>query len=210
MSALRWTGERVVPGDMQTAMDTLVEHLTRYVFAIGFLKGTESVVDAACGTGYGTHLLSMAANDVLGLDVSEEAVRFATDHFAWPGLRYQSADLDTFELPESIDVVVSFETIEHLRDPAGFVGRVEEALVPGGLFIMSVPPLAPSEWHLHVFDWQGAQDLIESTFRDVRWFGQRDLPIPGGRIPGITVSCESVPYSACYIAVCRKDGSGGV
>ena len=203
MSDLPFTGERVVPGKMHNFIPTLVEHLERYTFAISLLSGTETVVDAACGTGYGTFLLAMASEHAIGLDVSAEAVDFARTRFSWPGLEYATADLDACELPADVSMIVSFETIEHLRDPDAFLRKTEASLLPGGVFVGSVPREAPSEWHRHVFDWPSARRLVESYFGETTWYGQRVVPATTPP-PGLTISRERVEDADFYIAVCRK------
>ena len=204
MADLRFTGERVVPGDMSEYMDVLSEHLSRYAFAIGFMRGSERVLDAACGTGYGSFLLAMATGSVLGLDVAPEAVEFASAHFSWPGLRYEAADLDETPLPAAFDAVVSFETVEHLREPEAFVQGVARALRPEGLFICSIPRNQPSDFHRHVYEFEGARALVEPWFEDVHWFGQTDRVTPAGTLHGAAISEDGVENARYFIAVCRS------
>lgn len=138
--------ERVIPGE--TDQNLYLEHLGRYEFARRFVRGMR-VLDVACGVGYGAPLLCGAgAERYVGIDASGEALGIAKN-------RYQASDNISFvfgdacELVgingEDFDVVVSFETIEHLRDPERFLDRVRDVLVPNGKFIVSTPNRAVSD-----------------------------------------------------------------
>ena len=68
-------------------------------------------------------------------------------------------------------MVVSFETVEHLREPQVFLKEVQRALKPGGTFICSVPNLwvdetgkDPNPWHFHVFDFPKLANLCAGFF----------------------------------------------
>jgi SAM-dependent methyltransferase len=120
-------------------------HLARYHFASERVGREDRVLDAACGLGYGSALLWRDApgRRVTGVDLSPWVVEYATDNFGAGGqgpryARQDVYDLSTFE-DESFDSVVSFETIEHLLDPAPFLRHVRRVLVRDGLFVASVP-----------------------------------------------------------------------
>jgi 2-polyprenyl-3-methyl-5-hydroxy-6-metoxy-1,4-benzoquinol methylase len=194
MRELEFTGERVVPGAMQGLTNVFVQHLSRYVFAIGKMNGVGRIVDAASGTGYGTLLLAMTGTTTTGIEISPESVEFASERFKWPGLDYVQGDLETAPLPQDVDVFVSFETIEHLQDPEGFLERLSASLKPDGMAILSIPRNMPSEWHRHVYDWTDAMRLVEPHFGDVVWYSQREEDVH-----------EGVMRDAYFcVAVCRS------
>lgn len=85
-------------------------HRHRYEFAKTKVSGF--VLDAACGCGYGSHMLSDVA-EVTGIDLDEETIEFAKK--VWSGPNYKVADVR--ESQGSFDWVVSFETLEHLPEP---------------------------------------------------------------------------------------------
>ena len=85
-------------------------HVERYKFAQSRVKGF--VLDAACGVGYGSWLLSTVA-EVHGIDIEPEAIDYAETHYAGP--TYETGNVE--EELGSFDWVVSFETIEHLPNP---------------------------------------------------------------------------------------------
>lgn len=133
--SLESTGERMIPESSDAT--TYWEHVYRYRFAAKFVRGKQ-VVDVACGEGYGAHAMELAgASSVQGFDISEEACRHATAKY---GLNAKCADAADLPLADSVvDMVVSFETIEHLDDPAAFVRECHRILSADGLFIVSTP-----------------------------------------------------------------------
>ena len=66
-----FTGERFVPGIEDSQLEA--EHYQRYYSVLPLVKD-KVVLDAACGEGYGTNILSMNAASVSGIDISEEAI----------------------------------------------------------------------------------------------------------------------------------------
>ena len=152
--------ERLVPDELPideaTGRQTFALHLERYEFAAQKLRGAGSILDIACGVGYGSRLLkhSLPAAMVTGVDSSVDAIAYANARYARSGLSFVVADAMTFE-GGPFDAVVSLETIEHLPNPEQFVDRSAAKLLrPGGLFIGSVP-VTPSmdanPHHLHDF-----------------------------------------------------------
>ncbi|MGH9432814.1 MAG: class I SAM-dependent methyltransferase [Terriglobia bacterium] len=133
--------ERVVPVDGNGDV-TFAEHLARYRFARQFVKDFR-VLDAACGTGYGSAMLSEAgAHSVLGIDIDEAAVSFAQQKYtARQGLKFVQAPLSELaKIPsESFELCVSFETIEHLDDPERFLFDVRKTLSRRGKLLISTP-----------------------------------------------------------------------
>jgi 2-polyprenyl-3-methyl-5-hydroxy-6-metoxy-1,4-benzoquinol methylase len=129
--------ERWVPG----YTDKITEecHVTRYDFVKNYVKG-KSVLDIACGTGKGSLILTEAgAANVLGADIDNEAVRYATHRHKHSNLNYCVADATNYLSRELYDVIVSFETIEHLEDVDGFLRNINLNLNQGGLFFVSTP-----------------------------------------------------------------------
>ncbi len=139
-------GERFVPGDPNMGLDTQQEHLLRYRATAPLVAGRR-VLDAACGEGYGAALLAGTAREVVGLDLSEAAIAHARDKYARAAgladrLGFVAGSIADLPFPDaSFDVVVSFETIEHV-DAAlqqRFVAEIARVLKPDGLLVMSTP-----------------------------------------------------------------------
>lgn len=178
MTDLEYTGERVVPGKVDN--DLWREHVSRYAFA-GALAAGRDVLDAGCGSGYGSDLLAgRGARSVLGVDVSAEAVGYARATYRRPNLSYGVMSVTELALPDrSRDLVVSFEVIEHLHEQERLVDEAARVLRDDGLFVVSTPNrlvyrkgLAPNPYHARELSAGEFRDLLGRRFPQVRLFSQ--------------------------------------
>ena len=133
--AITTATERMLPELSDAA--TFWEHIYRYRFATRFVRN-KRVLDVACGDGYGTRaLLQAGAASAIGVDISQETCSAAR---AKHGIDARPGDAQDMPLPDhSADVVVSFETIEHVEDPERFLDEVLRVLTPQGTLIISTP-----------------------------------------------------------------------
>ena len=133
---LPFTGERMtgaVSGQIE------YEHLHRYCLARDYCAGRD-VLDVASGEGYGTALLAAVARSAVGVELDAASVAHARASYEQPGLHFEQGDALALPLPPaSVDVVVSFETIEHLPDVGRFLDEIQRVLRPGGLLVISTP-----------------------------------------------------------------------
>jgi 2-polyprenyl-3-methyl-5-hydroxy-6-metoxy-1,4-benzoquinol methylase len=133
---LPWTGERYLP-EVQGGIE--LEHLHRYLFAKQ-LSGGKRVLDIASGEGYGTYLLAQSATNVVGVDISAEAIAHAKAKYKSGNLEFRAGSCAAIPLAEnSVDIVVSFETIEHHNEHHEMMHEIKRVLVPDGLLIISCP-----------------------------------------------------------------------
>lgn len=133
---LEFTGERYVSGHKGLTQHA---HHHRYLFALGFCEG-KNVLDVACGEGYGSALLATVGASVIGVDIDEDTVAFATRNYGADNVKFACAPAQKLPIPDnSIDVVVSFETIEHFEDHQGFISEISRVLKTDGLLIISSP-----------------------------------------------------------------------
>lgn len=174
-SGLEDTGERLIPKLHQKSI-TYGEHLARYKAALSVVKG-KTVLDIACGTGYGSQLLATEAKHVIGMDVSKDAVAYAKKHYATKNVDYRVGDALKIPLEDhSVDVVISLETIEHLPTPEVFVKEVKRILKPGGVFVVSTPNddefTEGNIYHVHEFDFKELDGLIKKYFKNYEYYFQ--------------------------------------
>ena len=115
-------------------------HLVRYLTAKPFVSGKQ-VLDVACGEGYGSHLMAQwGAKSVYGVDVDSDTIKKASQMFNDEGLTYLDANAEELPFQDySFDVIVSFETIEHLDAPEKFLSEIKRLLKPGGTVLLSCP-----------------------------------------------------------------------
>ena len=172
--------ERLVVGKRERPVDGIfLEHYFRYRFAQKWVNGA-TVLDCACGTGYGAYILSRKCKEVVGVDRSTEALEMAAVHWASPNIRYVALNIDDLDaLQKRFDVIVSFETIEHLGDPVGFIHRAYDRLNEHGCLIVSTPNkdvyrdgLEPNPFHVHEFSRLEFLDLLSSRFMRIDVFAQ--------------------------------------
>jgi ubiquinone/menaquinone biosynthesis C-methylase UbiE len=137
-----FTGERVVINDVvkKNYGDVLEEHLNRYRLAQKYVKD-KRVLDAACGAGYGSKMLQAArASHVLGVDIDEASLSNVRKTYGHDQIDYAYGNVNKLELEDkSFDVVVSFETIEHIDDGSVWIKESSRLLKDDGIFIVSTP-----------------------------------------------------------------------
>jgi ubiquinone/menaquinone biosynthesis C-methylase UbiE len=153
------------------------EHIARYRFAKDFVRG-KRLLDIACGEGYGASSLAKAgAVSVIGVDVAGEVCEHARQKY---GIDARTGDAQAIPLPDrSVDVIVSFETIEHVDSPAVFLQECARVLAPPGMLIVSTPnrPVYSGEhsrnpFHRVELDEQEFLDLLQSRFKSIRLYVQ--------------------------------------
>lgn len=176
-----FTGERFVPG---IAGEIAHEHWHRYAFARRFVSG-KRVLDVACGEGYGSVLIAEVAEHVVGVDIDPDAIAHARAKYALRGnLRFEHGSATALPLPErSVDVVVSFETIEHLAkdDQPRMLAECARVLKAPGVLVLSAPNRLEysdargyrNPFHLHEHDRGELERLLEREFSAMRWYRQR-------------------------------------
>lgn len=179
MSDLPFTGERFIPG---TKGEIWIEHWHRYHFALRWVEG-KRVLDVACGEGYGSALLARRAAKVVGVDISEAAIEHAAHAYAsTPSLSFHLGPCTSLPLPDaSVDVAVSFETIEHISDQAAFLDELARVLVPNGVLLLSCPNKLEytdkrnfvNEFHVKELYREELEKLVQQRFPHARWFAQR-------------------------------------
>lgn len=132
----KWTGERL---ETHIYDDVAVEHLHRYAFAKNFIEN-KIVLDIACGEGYGSFLMSKIAKNVIGVDISKNAIDEANNKYKQINLNYILGSTDHIPVEDgSIDVFISFETIEHHNRHIEMYNEIKRVLKPNGILIISSP-----------------------------------------------------------------------
>jgi len=157
---------------LENKQDNIIynEHLVRYEFARQFVQEKE-VLDIACGSGYGTKILAKSgAKKVTGIDISEDAVKIAQEKYSQENIKYITANAeDTKQIDHNFDLVVSFETIEHLKNADKFLQEIKRITKPDGLVFISTPNREVSQeknpYHLKEYNKQEFQELINKYFK---------------------------------------------
>jgi ubiquinone/menaquinone biosynthesis C-methylase UbiE len=229
-AVMTFTGERYIPGRYGTLS---YEHLHRYALAGEFVKG-KTVLDIACGEGYGSYLLAKNAQKVIGVDISEDCVLHASEKYA-PRTNLEFILGSCIDIPSGedvFDVVVSFETIEHLAEQTKMLEEFKRVLKKDGVLLISSPNKKiykedderKNKFHVKELFLDEFIDLLSSKFKHISIMGQRltfsSHIWPSGKSidnagfihysgddSGITSSINA-PYDALYfIAVCTNSNS---
>jgi ubiquinone/menaquinone biosynthesis C-methylase UbiE len=173
----KWTGERL---ETFVISNVSFEHLHRYALAKSFAKN-RIVLDIACGEGYGANLLAEEAKTVIGIDKDESTIRAAKDKYSKTNLRFETGLATKIPLPDAFfDIVISFETIEHIGEHDEMLKEIKRVLKEDGLFIVSTPdknyftnsnpytnPFHVKELYEKEFD-----DLLRRHFKNAKLFRQ--------------------------------------
>ena len=179
-----FTGERLtasIHGQVE------LEHYHRYLFSRGFCRDRD-VLDVASGEGYGAAQLAQVARHVVGVERAGATARNAAENFRRRNLCFVQGDARLLPLCDaSIDVVTSFETIEHFDSQEDFVVEVRRVLRPDGCFIVSTPDrdiysppgATPNPFHVHEFDRTEFLELLHRHFRYVSLIRQRPMMVSG-------------------------------
>lgn len=147
-----WNGERQIG---KTLKEIEPKHVERYKFALKYVNNDDRMLDAATGIGYGAFILSMGAKDVVGVDNSEEAIKYAKTYWSDAlNIEYRVYDLikSSFEDLGVFNGIISLETIEHLQVPINeTLKKFDEILTKHGFLIISHPEnLEPgAKFHYH-------------------------------------------------------------
>lgn len=180
-----WQGERLVPGD--TSPDEFACHLSRYLFSVDYVQD-KTILDAATGPGYGAYFLATrGAKRVFGVDRSTEAVAFACRMYAADNARYVVMNVERMGFgDDSFDLVVSFETLEHVGDVEAFVSEIARVLKTSGAAIISTPNRKfysdiglTNEFHLREMNAGEFMALLETNFEsyDILYQCFPDVPL---------------------------------
>ncbi|TLY51508.1 MAG: class I SAM-dependent methyltransferase [Gammaproteobacteria bacterium] len=179
--ALEFTGERFTP---ECLREIWYEHWHRYAFARELARG-KRVLDAACGEGYGSALLAQTAHEVLGLDIADAAIAHARARYAsLRHLRFEQGDCTALALPAaSVDLVVSFETLEHVAAQEALITGFARTLAPDGVLVISSPDKRTysdlsgfrNEFHVRELYRDEFLGLLAPHFPYVRLYGQKLL-----------------------------------
>jgi SAM-dependent methyltransferase len=148
--------------------DLYYAHLSLYRLALPLARGAD-VLDAGCGSGYGSsYLAARGAASVLGIDVDPAAIDFCQRHFEAPNLCFDVLDIRrAAELGERrFDLVFSSNTLEHVPDVRRFLRAAHSLLRPSGVLVVAVPPVTTEHQMLlemsnahHLNIWTPAQWL---------------------------------------------------
>jgi SAM-dependent methyltransferase len=182
------------------------EHLARYWWAARFVS-EKRVLDAGCGTGYGSKILARAGADVVGVDIDPAALDEAREA-APERVAFEMADARKLPFADAeFDVAVCFEVIEHVDDPESILDELRRVLRPDGLLVASspnrdvYPPGNP--YHKHEFRPDELAEALGTRFAQVRLVRQHDW-LGSGVLEDSVFASDGEPFESVVRKAIRK------
>lgn len=160
------------------------EHVHRYYEALKLINEEASVLDLACGNGFGSFLLSQnTSGHVVGGDIDSETIKECKKLFKNENLLYAVLDATSTSYPDDyFDAVVSFETIEHSTEYKKICSEFYRVLSKNGRLVLSTPnfpvnspkKVIENPYHTQEFTLSELKNLLSSIpFRQVKFYGQK-------------------------------------
>ncbi len=184
---MKFTGERINPSEEEcnVTTDTYKEHAARYEFAAKFVNG-KKVLDAACGVGYGSKILSEAgAFEVHGVDISNETITYAKQKYSQKSIQFHAMDISRLNFPDhNFHYVISYETIEHIKNYKQVIREFARVLKDSGTLIISTPNVEAhsvnekNPYHFKEFSKDEFVTMLKSHFKRVDLYSQRLVTKP--------------------------------
>src|SRR5438445_7281231 len=157
------------------------EQVSRYVYALQFVEN-KSVLDVACGRGYGTHFISEKSKKMIGVDIRSDYIEFARSNYVSHNLQFFENDATKINLTnDTFDVIISFETIEHLHDVDSFLKEIVRLLKNNGILLLSTPNgdlssqdhgKPTNDLHIKEYSESDLRMLLSRFFKRVEMMGQ--------------------------------------
>jgi SAM-dependent methyltransferase len=159
-----------------------IVNLSGYVWAATQLPGIErmTVLDIACGTGYGSDYLAGLARKVVGIDLEPAVVARCRSRYPNPRAQFKAMDGTALAFRnETFDAIVSQDTIEHVQEDHRFVTELSRVLRRSGILVLFTPhgkergrkPDDP--YHVREYVPDELRDLLLPHFSTIRWYGRR-------------------------------------
>jgi len=174
---LSLTGERTLP-DVPEENYWFRRHLAVYEWIAARVRG-RSVIDMACGEGYGSDVLAGSASRVVGVDANPDAFEHARLRYVRGNLSFVRDLVDGYSEPA--EAVVFLQTIEHIEDPGATLDHFRSITGESGTVFLSTPnvlTLAPkgaarsdNPWHVHEYRQEEFRALCAEHFGRVEMFG---------------------------------------
>lgn len=177
-----WYHERIVPDKIFFLHKRILrEHLERYNFVKKYIR-RKNILDVACGCGYGSFEMAKSnPKSIIAGDLSQEAINYANVRYKNKLVRFLKFDATKIPIKSgSIDVVVSFETLEHIKKQNGFLNEIKRVLKKDGALIISTPNKEigigdTNSYHFKEFNFRDFEKLLKKSFRDVEFYAQKPV-----------------------------------
>lgn len=174
--------ERMVPECYKNDLEShyiFLMHMKSYEAILDEVKG-KTVLDFGCGEGYGAKILSQSAQQVTGIDISQEAIEQAKIKYPSPNVSFKhiktSNDIITILGENSFDIVISYQVIEHIHDATAYLEQIKKVLKPQGRLYLTTPNAnfrllffqKPwNQFHVREYTYESLQNTLKNFFTEV-------------------------------------------
>lgn len=160
-----------------TIDETEPTHLARYNFALKYIFAKDKILDVPCGSGYGTKVIAKKGAIVYGVDIHEGAIKHAKEFFSDKKICFVKGNMenlkDVFPEADYFDKIISFEGIEHIKNPDLFLTDAKRLLKKGGKIIILTPRKPHgSPYHFIEYSLEEFKELLSKYFTIESIFGQ--------------------------------------
>lgn len=159
-----------------------VVNLSAYAWALERIGGGHGsrILDAACGAGFGSDRVAEGTARVVGVDLAIPVIAGAAGQYRRPNLSFAAMDCADLGFQDAcFDVVLSFETIEHVSDDRRYVDEISRVLRPGGWLVLSTPRASAPDavpqnpFHVREYTWQQLARLLDPHYTSIARYGRR-------------------------------------
>ena len=190
------------------SVETYYEHINRYYWALPFCIH-KSVLDMACGCGYGTGIISEKADYVAGVDISQLSISYAKRHFNDENTDFVCESIYDIAFDKKFDVITSFETIEHIDDEEKYFATIKRYIKDNGVVLISTPYAEKdgvcsfNRWHVNEYTLLRFQETLQRHFKDVIYYRQEldktcAVSVDDGTMSGAVYE-KTIMLAACFV-----------
>ncbi|ANW97035.1 hypothetical protein AXE80_12400 [Wenyingzhuangia fucanilytica] len=169
------TGERHILKEKFNSIEEYYNHLMHlktYIYAAEKTIG-KTVLDMGSGSGYGSKILSEKAKTTIGVDIDEESIKYANEHYSSYNTNFTTiSNLEN----KKFDIITSFQVIEHVFDLNEYVKTISKYLKDDGLVYISTPNIEHrlftfqhpwNQFHIKEFSRKSLIKLLSKEFESV-------------------------------------------
>lgn len=180
------TGERVIEDAYKASASSFLIylfHLATYDFCLPFVR-QKRVLDFGCGSGYGSHLMAEHCESIVGVDIADDAIEFASQTYSRDNLEYRRiGNIEVTPLPfddASFDTVISFQVMEHIEKVDKYLDEIHRVLRDDGVVVIATPDRSTrlfagqrpwNEYHVTEYGPADFEAKLAGKFFDIELYG---------------------------------------
>jgi len=116
--------------------------LLSYVFDLLKPQKEDTILDLGCGSGSAVLLLANGVKHVVGIDISQDTVRFLSERQTPKNVEFRALDATReppADLSSKFDKCICLDMLEHIENRSSVLAFIRNTLKPGGEFVISFP-----------------------------------------------------------------------